>query len=97
MNDKLKAVLIGFVFIILFASIMIYAMIQTEDLEKGKRDVKCFDRYGNEINDLICEEEYKLDEDKELIYGIIGLLSMACFFMSVIITMAFALVSGDEQ
>lgn len=98
MNDRLKAILIGFVFIILFASIMLSAAVYSEGLEKGTRDIKCYDRNNNEIYELICEEEYFLDEDKQLISGIIGLGAMACFFMSVILTLVFAVVSkGDGQ
>jgi len=97
MKDKTKAILIGFGFIILFASIMLGAEAYSEGLEKGTRDIKCYDRNNNEIYDLVCEEEYFLNEDKQLISGIIGLESMACMMMSVIITLAFAISEKEES
>ncbi len=94
MNDRLKAILIGF--IILFASITISAAVYSEGLEKGTRDIKCYDRNNNEIYDLVCEEEYFLDENKQLISGIIGLGSMAFMMISVIITLTFAVSEAHE-
>ena len=96
-NKKFEPIIIGFMLVILFASIMIGVLIQSQDLEYGTRDVKCYDRNNNEIYGLVCEEEYILNGDKGRMIGIIGLGSTMRLFISVFITLAFALVSGDEQ
>jgi hypothetical protein len=96
MSNGIKSVVTSFVFVLLFASLMIYSIIQLEDIEKGTRNIKCYDRYSNEIKDLVCKETYRLDEYKELLFGTMVLVSTLCFFMSAIITMASILVRVTE-
>ena len=67
---------------LLFTAIIGYSFFLLVTTEKTIRFTECYDRYGNEIQDLICEEEIYEPEWKESIIKTQPLIFVMWLFMT---------------
>jgi hypothetical protein len=71
MVDKLLAFLLAFLMFIMLTSCGVVLILESLNMEIGVEKVPCYDRYGNLIEDLVCDNETtQTDKSSMLFLGV---------------------------